>query len=659
MSLHNSVADNPVADGVLAPSMESVFDRWAAVYDEQPNPLLALEERYLTPLLPALAGLDVLDAGCGTGRWLHRCNAQHPASLTGTDISTAMLAHARAKLGDLARLHHVQEGNLPVANASTDVILSSFVLSYVTDIGAFAKECARITRAGATVLLSDMHPETAAVRQWKRGFRMQDEHVEVAAQHWPLRTILAAFRQFGFEPLTVLEPCLGATERGFFEAEGKLAEFEDLTTAPAIYILKLQKVTPGKAGRDTGDASSLQLTGARCALGAATAVHSALTIRCGRIAWIGEASHAAASTVDLTGYLLLPGLINAHDHLEFALFPNLGRNADAAPYRNATEWAEEIHRIYASVIAKHLEVPRETRLWWGAIRNLLCGVTTVCHHNALHPEFENEDFPVRVLSRYAWAHSLAIDPALTKKFSAAAPDIPFILHAAEGIDNPSADEIFELERMRLLDERTILVHGLALGREGIALLNRRMASLVSCPTSNRFLFHKTPPHLLLASVHRIALGSDSPLTAAGDLLDEIRCAHRDIGMDNHTVYGMVTTQPAGILHLRHGEGRIRKSAIADLIAVRDIQKTPAPTLAQLSFDQVELVLLAGKVQLASAELYARLPENLREGLQLIDVNGHRRWLRAPLAMLVASAEAILGPGNILLGGKAVHHVSSL
>ncbi len=44
--------------------------------------------------------------------------------------------------------------------------------------------------------------------------------------------------------------------------------------------------------------------------------------------------------LDLDGLQILPGLINAHDHLEFALFPRLGRRI----YSNATEWARDIYR---------------------------------------------------------------------------------------------------------------------------------------------------------------------------------------------------------------------------------------------------------------------------------------------------------------------------
>ena len=43
---------------MAAPS--DVFGNWAEVYDEQPNPLLSLEQRFLNRMLPDAAGLDVL-----------------------------------------------------------------------------------------------------------------------------------------------------------------------------------------------------------------------------------------------------------------------------------------------------------------------------------------------------------------------------------------------------------------------------------------------------------------------------------------------------------------------------------------------------------------------------------------------------------------------
>jgi hypothetical protein len=98
----------------------------------------------------------------------------------------------------------------------------------------------------------------------------------------------------------------------------------------------------------------------------------------------------------------MPGLINAHDHLEFNLFPQLGRGT----YPNAAAWARDIYHPGRSPIREQLRVPKPVRLWWGALKNLLSGVTTVCHHNPYEREVFGVDFPVRVVRRFSWAHSL-------------------------------------------------------------------------------------------------------------------------------------------------------------------------------------------------------------------------------------------------------------
>ncbi len=47
---------------------EQGYDRWAAVYDSDGNPLVALEEPLTAALVGDVRGLRVLDVGCGTGR---------------------------------------------------------------------------------------------------------------------------------------------------------------------------------------------------------------------------------------------------------------------------------------------------------------------------------------------------------------------------------------------------------------------------------------------------------------------------------------------------------------------------------------------------------------------------------------------------------------
>jgi hypothetical protein len=114
----------------------------------------------------------------------------------------------------------------------------------------------------------------------------------------------------------------------------------------------------------------------------------------------------------------------------------------------------------------------------------------------------------------------------------------------------------------------------------------------------------------------------------------------------------VTENAAQLLHLQNAEGRFRADGVADLIAVRYAGLTPAETLTTLSYREVELVLLGGRVQLVSSELKQRLPVAACEGLQALSIEGAVRWIRAPLDWLFAETAVHLR-GEIVLGGKRV------
>ena len=203
-----------------------------------------------------------------------------------------------------------------------------------------------------------------------------------------------------------------------------------------------------------------------------------------------------SADIDLSGWLILPGFVNAHDHLQFSLFPRMGN----PPYRNYVEWGDDIHSRYPDDGAKARAVPKHVRLWWGGIRNLLCGVTTVCHHDPLWPELQREDFPVRVVREYGWGHSLALGGDLRQARAATPQGRAFIVHACEGVDEMSREELCGLDRLGILDNDTVVVHGLALDNQGVALMRERGASVIVCPSSNKFLFERLPDLTLLSGI---------------------------------------------------------------------------------------------------------------------------------------------------------------
>src|ERR1700761_5675204 len=215
---------------------------------------------------------------------------------------------------------------------------------------------------------------------------------------------------------------------------------------------------------------AMALHGVRYAVGPHESMQGSIEIAEGRITHIRQ-SHARSCVtafrgveIDLSGFMIMPGLVNAHDHLHFALHPNLGN----PPYRNYIEWGQDIHTTHREVIARYKSIPRDVRLWWGGIRNLLCGVTTVCHHDPLWPELQRGDFPVSVIQQYGWAHSPALGGDLRKASSATPHGRAFIVHACEGVDDLSRQEVFALDQLGVLDANAVLVHGLALDEAGVA-----------------------------------------------------------------------------------------------------------------------------------------------------------------------------------------------
>jgi ubiquinone/menaquinone biosynthesis C-methylase UbiE len=639
---------------------QQAFAAWAPVYDAQPNPLLTLEERYLKRVLPGIAQRDVLDAGCGSGRWLRYLDDRAPRSLKGIDLSQEMLCVAAGKETS-AELFNSSCEETPFPDLSFNLILSSFVLSYVGDLSRCAAELNRIAQPGCDLFLSDMHPETQQQLGWKRSFVDGNRKIELSIGNYKLDEIVDAFTRAGWMLCATLTPRFGSSEQTIFESLGRQEHLRAASGYPAIYILHLQKPGSDEAtGLDVGNESipldTIHLRGGSRALGpeelqteSSIEMGSPIAYAPGPRTESSLTAHATKVDLDLSGYLLLPGLINAHDHLEFALYPRLATRL----YQNATEWAEDIHKQFPEIIALHRSIPRRTRLLWGGIRNLLCGATTVCHHNPYSPDFDSDDFPIQVLKRYGWGHSLHFGGNLKAAYDESPEGAPFLVHACEGIDSVAYRELSALDEIGILNHRTILIHGLALDVEGARLLRSRGVPLIVCPSSNSFLFGQVPSLKILNTVDAIALGSDSPLTSCGDLLDEIHFAARHCGLTPQRIYSMIIESPAAMLRLPDLNGSSRNSTSGDVIAVRDLGLSPAETLCTLSYEDVELVLRNGRVALASEEMVLRLPAETKDELEPLSIGGTIRWLRAPVGEMLREAESVLGKDHVTLGGKPV------
>ena len=299
-----------------------------------------------------------------------------------------------------------------------------------------------------------------------------------------------------------------------------------------------------------------------------------------------------------------PGLINAHDHLHRNHYGRLGRPT----YANAYRWAEDIQVRYRRAIARRRRMPRRAALLAGAWKNLFAGVTTVVHHDPWEAEFDRR-FPVRVVP-VASADSLGMSERIEARAGA-----PLCIHVAEGVDDVAAGEVETLDRRGLLNDRLIAVHGVGIDAAGIERFRRSGAAIVWCPTSNHFLFGRTASPDLLGDGVDVILGSDSRLTADGDLLDEMAAARATELVADDRLADAVG--PTAARRLALAEPSLEPGSAADLILLE------RPLMEARSSD-VALTVVGGIPRVARLDLATGLGA-VRDQGRIRRIGAVERW----------------------------------
>jgi malonyl-CoA O-methyltransferase len=106
-----------------------------------------------------VAGLRVIDVGCGTGRQSLKL-AANGAKVTAIDFSQEMLNQARRKPGadKINFVEHDITTRLPFSDGSFEAVFCCLVLDHINDLNSFFGELCRVRRTGGPIFLSVMHP---------------------------------------------------------------------------------------------------------------------------------------------------------------------------------------------------------------------------------------------------------------------------------------------------------------------------------------------------------------------------------------------------------------------------------------------------------------------------------------------------------------------
>ena len=133
--------------------------------------------------LPDIAGLEILDLGCGEGENTRRL-ARAGARMSGIDLSTEMIALAREaeaaqplgigyEVGSYAEL-------APFADAAFDACVSTMALMDGPRLGDALRQAARVLRPGGWIAFSVLHPCFFMKHfRWPTKEYGQETHLEV------------------------------------------------------------------------------------------------------------------------------------------------------------------------------------------------------------------------------------------------------------------------------------------------------------------------------------------------------------------------------------------------------------------------------------------------------------------------------------------------
>ncbi|NUR50981.1 MAG: methyltransferase domain-containing protein [Hamadaea sp.] len=189
-----------------------VWDKSAPSYDRQ---IQLFERIWFTgsrEWLGERAGGRVLEVAIGTGRNLP--HYRPGVTVTGIELSPAMLAYARRRAADLGLAADLREGDaerLPFDDASFDTVVCAFSLCTIPRPPAAIAEMRRVLRPGGDLLLVDHIGSTwppIRAGQWL----LERLTIPAAGEHFTRRQ-LPLVRAAGFEVVEAERLKAGSVER--------------------------------------------------------------------------------------------------------------------------------------------------------------------------------------------------------------------------------------------------------------------------------------------------------------------------------------------------------------------------------------------------------------------------------------------------------------
>lgn len=394
----------------------------------------------------------------------------------------------------------------------------------------------------------------------------------------------------------------------------------------------------------------------------------ALGVRAGRIVLIAPrsetAQYIARETLDLTGMLLAPGLVNAHGHAAMTLFRGLADDLPLTTWLREHIWPAENRWVDEAFVQAGSELAIAEQLQSG----ITCFsdmyffpevVSQLVHKHGIRAQITIPvmDFPIpgardadeALRKGVALFDDLKHHPRLSIAFGPHAPysvaddklesirtlvaemDIGIHMHVhetahevEEALSTYGERPLARLARLQLLGPRFQAVHMTQVNDEDISLLVEHNCSVIHCPESNLKLASGfCPVERLWEAGVNVAIGTDGAASNNDlDLLGETRTAAllakavagSATALSAHRALRMATLNGARALGLEDQTGSLEVGKLADMVAFdlsRLAQQPIYDPVSQLIYssgrDCVRHVWVGGK-QLLNDRRLSRMDE---------------------------------------------------
>ncbi len=321
--------------------------------------------------------------------------------------------------------------------------------------------------------------------------------------------------------------------------------------------------------------------------------------------------------------VIYPGLIDLHNHPEYAVYPLLPvRRA----YRDRYEW-----RFYDDDYAKritHLNTLLTQPAYFSLAAEVgrygeymaVAGGTTTLQGARVSQAYAKQE----CLARNIETSPVTMRPGFTRidigrdleewrRIADERARGTVVVHLAEGVGPRMAAEFEAIKRSGLLGPELVVVHGIALTPQQFEEMAKAGAKLVWSPLSNFLLYGKTADiRAAHAAGVSISLAPDWAPSGSKSSLGELKVAdlvnRHALGnlFTDRDLVAMVTSQPAAALGWQDQLGQVATGFLADLIVVERFADDPYRNLILAQSKHLRLTMVRGEAVFGDAEWVSRL-----------------------------------------------------